>query len=139
MREMRKTGFPRHPSAVHKRCKCMKWADQTNPFKKWYPNENRPPHQATCSLAYDQSARSEHRIEGHRDQPVALAILLDMADGREREVEADHRRLLGGCHVVELVPGLLRQFRIEVVGDVPIRIAQEKFRNIGDVGLDQDL
>jgi len=54
-------------------------------------------------------------------------------------VEAHHRRLLGRSHVVEFMTGRLRRLRIDVVGDVPVRIAQEEFRNVGDVGLDQDL
>ena len=47
-------------------------------------------------------------------------------------------RLLGRRHVVEFVPGRLCRLRIDVEGDVPVRIAQEKFRDVGDVGLDQD-
>src|SRR5580693_8573566 len=77
--------------------------------------------------------RSDHRIPGDRDQPVFRAVLFDMADAREGEVEADHGGLLGRRHVVEFVAGFLRQFAIDVVGDMPIRIAQEELRNVGDV------
>src|SRR5579871_3067466 len=70
-----------------------------------------------------RKARSEHGVEGHRNQAVAIAVLLDVADGREREVETDYRRLLGSSHVVEFVPSLLRQIRIGVEGNMPVRIA----------------
>jgi hypothetical protein len=48
------------------------------------------------------------------------------------------KRLLGRRHVVEFMTGLPAPPRIDVIGDVPVRIAQEEFRNVGDVGLDQD-
>src|SRR5579864_5513129 len=46
---------------------------------------------------------SDRRIPGRWDQAVLVAILLDMTDRGESEVEADHRGLLGRRHVVELV------------------------------------
>ena len=61
-----------------------------------------------------------------------------MTDRGEGEVEADHRHLLGGRHVVEFVTGLLREVAVDIEGDMPIRIAQEQLGNVGDVGLDQD-
>ena len=53
-------------------------------------------------------------------------------------MEADHHRLFGRRHVVELVTGGLRDVGIDIVGHMPVRIAQEEFGNVGDVGLDQD-
>jgi hypothetical protein len=35
--------------------------------------------------------------------------------------------------------GGLCQVAVGIVGDVPIRVEQEQFGNVGDVGLDQDL
>jgi hypothetical protein len=56
-----------------------------------------------------------------------------MADGWKSEVETHHQRFFGGCHVVKLVPGRLRLQRIDVIGHMPVRIAQEEFRNVGDI------
>ena len=53
-------------------------------------------------------------------------------------MEANHQRLFGRRHVIEFVARLLRRRWVDVVGDVPVGIAQEEFRNVGDVGLDQD-
>src|SRR5882757_5499710 len=82
--------------------------------------------------------RSDHWIPCDRNQPILRAVLLHMPDGWEREVEAHHQRLFGGCHVVKLVPGRLRLHRIDVIGHMPVRIAQEELRDVGDIGLDQN-
>src|SRR5882762_8758217 len=44
--------------------------------------------------------RSNHRIPGDRNQAIFGAVLFDVADAREREVEAYHQRFLGRRHVV---------------------------------------
>src|SRR3954469_22512127 len=72
----------------------------------------------------------DHRIPRNRHQAVFVAVLLDMTDRGEGEVEADHERLLRRRHVVEFVPGRLRLRRIDVVGHVPVRIAQEELGNV---------
>src|SRR5678816_2419584 len=69
--------------------------------------------------------KSDRRIPERGDQPVAVSVLLDVADRGEGEVEANHRCLLRRRHVVELVPGLLREVTVDIEGDVPVRIAQE--------------
>src|SRR3982074_2897611 len=69
--------------------------------------------------------RSDHRIPCDRNQTIFRAVLLDVADGWEREVEAHHQRFFDSCHVVELVAGRLRLHRIDVIGHVPVRIAQK--------------
>src|ERR1700761_1128159 len=90
---------------------------------------------AAC-LLNPRAKRSDRWIPGRRDQAVLRTVLLDMADAGKGEVEADDRRLLRRRHVVELMTGLLREFGLGVVHHMPIRIAQEEFRDIGDVGLD---
>src|SRR3954447_16663511 len=61
------------------------------------------------------SPESDRRIPRNRQEPIFVAVLLDVADRGEGEVEADHKRLLGRCHVMEFVPGGLRLHRIDVV------------------------
>src|SRR5215475_9369005 len=92
----------------------------------------RPKTRRTASSAArltQQAAKSDRRIPGRRDQPVGVAVLLDMTDRREGEMEPYHRRLFGGRHVVEFVARLLRQIAIDVERHVPIGIAQEQLWN----------
>src|SRR4051812_7855888 len=89
-------------------------------------------------VLWPRRRRSDHWIPCDRNQTVLRAVVLHMPDGRECEVEARHQRFFGGGHVVKLVPGRLRLHRIDVIGHMPVRIAQEEFRDVGDIGLDQD-
>src|ERR1700753_4512182 len=99
--------------------------------------EKRPP-VGRPAFSSHRFKRSDRWIPGRRDQAVLRTVLLDMADAGKGEVEADDRRLLRRRHVVELMTGLLREFGLGVVHHMPIRIAQEEFRDVGYVGLDQD-
>src|SRR5437660_9424297 len=74
---------------------------------------------------------SDHWIPRDRYEPISRAILLDMPDRREREVEADNRHALGRCHVIDLMAGLGGDDRVDVEHHMPIRIAQEQFRYVG--------
>src|SRR5262245_39937433 len=74
-------------------------------------------------------------VDGH--QPISGPVLLDEADRRECEMEADDQRLFRRRHVVEFVTRLLRLFRFDVEARMPIGMAQEQLGNIGDVGLDE--
>src|SRR5436305_11291248 len=48
--------------------------------------------------------QSDHGSPSDRNQTILRAVLLDMTDGWEGEVEAHHQRLLGRRHVVKFVP-----------------------------------
>src|SRR5205814_4893006 len=95
-----------------------------------------PPDRPGCPF---RDRRSDHRIPRNRDQPVFGAVLLDMANRGEGEVESHHGRLIGRGHVVELVTRSLRNIRVHVVSHMPVRITQEELGDIGDIGLDQNL
>src|ERR1700759_568684 len=65
----------------------------------------------------------DHGIPRRRNQPVAGAVLFDMAEPRERIMKALHRELLGNHHVVNPAPGFLREVAVLVEGAVPGRMA----------------
>src|SRR3954453_17946390 len=91
----------------------------------------------TMSYALVKNAL-KHRAPGARHQAVAGAVLLDLTQTREREMEPDDLRLFGRGHVVEFVTCSRRQIRLDVIHHVPIGMAQEQCRDVGHIGLDED-
>jgi hypothetical protein len=53
-------------------------------------------------------------------------------------MEVLHAHLLGNQHVKELAPRLLCGHGVPVVEGVPVRMAREQERHVGDVGLRVD-
>src|ERR1019366_8204022 len=89
------------------------------------------------------SLRSEDQITGFQAIGISRYLVPSFStwpiDGKVKwKPEADHHRLLGRRHVVELVPRCLSQLGIDVVDHVPVRIAQEELGNVGDICLKQD-
>src|ERR1700758_4764441 len=69
---------------------------------------------APCGAPRNDVPVSDHRIPRRGHHAVAGAVLLDMAEARERIMEALHRELLGHHHVVDPAAGLFRDVTVLV-------------------------
>src|SRR5262249_57116585 len=77
---------------------------------RFYTQSSRRLRHQTTSTSNEPS-RSNHRVPRRRDEPIAAAGLLDVAEPGEREVIARDQELVGRSHVVDAPArrhGLLR-------------------------------
>src|SRR6185295_10359863 len=68
---------------------------------------------------------SDHRIPRRRDYPITAAVLFDVAEPRERVVEALHLELVRHQHVVGLAAGLLGHGGILIEEGVPTGVGRK--------------
>src|SRR5690242_8959429 len=73
----------------------------------------------------NEPSRSNHRAPRGRDEPIAAAGLLDVAEAGEREVIARDQELVGRSHVVDSPARRHGLLRLVVEHHLPIGVAQE--------------
>src|SRR5262244_2582576 len=102
-----------------------------------------PPREPRFAIARrstsNEPLRSNHRIPRRRDEPIAAAGLLDVAEAGEREVIARDQELVGRSHVVDAAARRHGLLRLVVEHDLPIGVAQEQVGHVGDVALEEQL
>src|SRR5512136_1816454 len=90
------------------------------------------------STTYGKVKKSDRRIPGHRDLPIAGCGLFNMGKRREGIVNPMQEHLLRRQHVVDLAARSLRPNRFVIEKGVPAGVAYEQKRRMGQIALDEE-